>query len=204
MNFQCQNQKAPTTWLAQVINKAPAYVVSYCRGCVRGHRGWHHLDCLVSAWVRHPHPFHRANVRTNGDLPWFRLREGISHKTLRPACLSSLRKIVGTPAYLPVFPLCIQFTIPGRSSWIHITELALQKYIIHYIMSSNSLTWPLGWIQMPRRASSLTAAADTRIASVARSMPTLQATDQEMGPSLHRHHQTPHLRHHSLPHNLTK
>jgi hypothetical protein len=33
---------------------------------------------------------------------------------------------------------------------------------------------------------------------------TLQATDQEMGPSSHRHRQTPHLRHHSLPHNLTK
>jgi hypothetical protein len=33
---------------------------------------------------------------------------------------------------------------------------------------------------------------------------TLQATDQEMGPSLHRHRRTPHLHHHSLPHNLTK
>jgi hypothetical protein len=35
--------------------------------------------------------------------------------------------VVGTPAYHPVFPLCIQSTIPGRSSWIHITELALQN-----------------------------------------------------------------------------
>jgi hypothetical protein len=33
---------------------------------------------------------------------------------------------------------------------------------------------------------------------------TLQATDQEMGPSSHRHCRTSHLRHHSLPHNLTK
>jgi hypothetical protein len=47
----------------------------------------------------------------------------------------------------------------------------ITEYIIHYITSSNSLTWPLGRIQMPRRASSLIIAADTRVALVARVMP---------------------------------
>jgi hypothetical protein len=64
-----------------------------CRGCLREHRGQHPLYCLVSARVRRPCPFHRVNTRTHGDLPWFRLREGISRKTLRPACLSSLNKM---------------------------------------------------------------------------------------------------------------
>jgi hypothetical protein len=50
-------------------------------------------------------------------------------------------------------------------------RVGIIEYIIHYITSSNSLTWPLGQIQMPRRASSLIVAADTRVASVARSMP---------------------------------
>jgi hypothetical protein len=30
---------------------------------------------------------------THSDLPWFRLREGISRKTLRPSCLSLLKKM---------------------------------------------------------------------------------------------------------------
>jgi hypothetical protein len=51
------------------------------------------LDCLVSAWERHPRPSHIANTRTHDNLPWFRPREGISHKTLRPACLSLLMKM---------------------------------------------------------------------------------------------------------------
>jgi hypothetical protein len=34
--------------------------------------------------------------------------------------------VVGTPAYHPGFPLCIQFTILGRLSSIYITELAFQ------------------------------------------------------------------------------
>jgi hypothetical protein len=50
-------------------------------------------------------------------------------------------------------------------------RVGITEYIIHYITCSNSLTWPLGRIQMPRRASSLTVAADTRVASVARFMP---------------------------------
>jgi hypothetical protein len=68
-------------------------MITMCHGCVRGHRGWHPLDCLVSAQVRHPRPFHRANTRTHDDLPWFRPWEGISRKTLRPSCLSSLKKM---------------------------------------------------------------------------------------------------------------
>jgi hypothetical protein len=40
----------------------------------------------------------------------------------------------------------------------------ITEYIIHYINKSQSLTWPLGRIQMPRRASSLSSAADTKVA----------------------------------------
>jgi hypothetical protein len=50
-------------------------------------------------------------------------------------------------------------------------RVGITEYIIHYITSSNSLTWPLGQIQMPRRASSLSIAADPRVALVARVMP---------------------------------
>jgi hypothetical protein len=50
-------------------------------------------------------------------------------------------------------------------------RVGITEYNIHYITSSNSLTWPLGRIQMPLRASSLSIAADTRVASVARVMP---------------------------------
>jgi hypothetical protein len=57
-------------------------------------------------------------------------------------------------------------TVVNPHNRVDITE-----YIIHYITSSNSLTWPLGRIQMLRRASSLTVAADIRVASVARVMP---------------------------------
>jgi hypothetical protein len=45
------------------------------------------------------------------------------------------------------------------------------EYIIYYITSSNSLTWPLGRIQMPCKASSANIAVDTRIALGARVMP---------------------------------
>jgi hypothetical protein len=50
-------------------------------------------------------------------------------------------------------------------------RVGIKEYIIHYINKSFSLTWPLGRIQMPRRASSLNIAAVTQIASVARVMP---------------------------------
>jgi hypothetical protein len=50
-------------------------------------------------------------------------------------------------------------------------RVGITEYIIHYITSSNSLTWPLGGIQMPRRVSSLSIAAETKVASVARIMP---------------------------------
>jgi hypothetical protein len=46
-------------------------------------------------------------------------------------------------------------------------RVGIIEYNIHYIMSSNSLTWPLGRIQMPRRASSTNIAVDTRVALVA-------------------------------------
>jgi hypothetical protein len=50
-------------------------------------------------------------------------------------------------------------------------RVGITEYIIHYINKSISLTWPLGRIQMPRRASSLDIAAESKVASVARVVP---------------------------------
>jgi hypothetical protein len=50
-------------------------------------------------------------------------------------------------------------------------RVGITEYIIHYINKSQSLTWPLGRIQMPRRASSLSNAVDTKVALIARVMP---------------------------------
>jgi hypothetical protein len=49
-------------------------------------------------------------------------------------------------------------------------RVGITEYIIHYITNSNSLTWPLGRIQLPRRATSLSNVADTKVALVARVM----------------------------------
>jgi hypothetical protein len=46
-------------------------------------------------------------------------------------------------------------------------RVGITEYIIQYINKSISLTWPLGRIQMPRRASSLNIAAESKVASVA-------------------------------------
>jgi hypothetical protein len=50
-------------------------------------------------------------------------------------------------------------------------KVGITEYIIQYINKSISLTWPLGQIQMPRRASSLSIAAESKVASVARVVP---------------------------------
>jgi hypothetical protein len=50
-------------------------------------------------------------------------------------------------------------------------RVGITEYIIHYTTNSNSLTWPLGRIQIPCRASSLSIAADAKVALVARDMP---------------------------------
>jgi hypothetical protein len=50
-------------------------------------------------------------------------------------------------------------------------RVGITEYIIHYINKSISLTWPLGRIQMPRRASSLNIAAESKVVSVARDVP---------------------------------
>jgi hypothetical protein len=84
-------------------------------------------------------------------------------------------------------------------------RVGIPEYIIHYINKSNSLTWPLGRIQMPHRASSLNIAAEFKSSiSSPRRASTLQATDRETDPSSHRHRQTPHHHHRNLLHNLTK
>jgi hypothetical protein len=60
-------------------------------------------------------------------------------------------------------------------------RVGITEYIIYYINKSLSLTWPLGRIQMPRRASSLNIAAE-HIDSVGspNHASTLQASDREM------------------------
>jgi hypothetical protein len=50
-------------------------------------------------------------------------------------------------------------------------RVGITEYIIHYINKSISLTWPLGRIQMPHRASSLSIAVESKVALVARVMP---------------------------------
>jgi hypothetical protein len=50
-------------------------------------------------------------------------------------------------------------------------RVGITEYIIHYINKSISLTWPLGRIQMPHRASPVSIAAESKVASVARVMP---------------------------------
>jgi hypothetical protein len=50
-------------------------------------------------------------------------------------------------------------------------KVGITEYIIHYINKSISLTWLLSQIQMPRKASSLSIAAETKVASVAHVTP---------------------------------
>jgi hypothetical protein len=50
-------------------------------------------------------------------------------------------------------------------------RVGITEYNIHYINKSLGLTWPLGRIQMPRRASAPNIAAEHIDRSVARVMP---------------------------------
>jgi histone deacetylase 1/2 len=79
--------------------------------------------------------------------------------------------LCGDPGLPPGTPVMHTIHDPRKIVMNPHNRVGLTEYIIHYITSSNSLTWPLGRIQMPRRASSLSVAADTRVASIARFMP---------------------------------
>jgi hypothetical protein len=73
----------------------------------------------------------------------------------------------GDPGLPPRIPVMHTIHDPRMTVVNPDNRVGITEYIVHYITSSNSLTWPLGRIQMPRRASSLSIAADTRVALVA-------------------------------------
>jgi hypothetical protein len=77
----------------------------------------------------------------------------------------------GDPGLPPGIPVMHTIHNPRKTVVNPHNRVGIIEYIIHYIMSSNSLTCPLGRIQMPCRASSTNIAADTRVALVARVMP---------------------------------
>jgi hypothetical protein len=119
--------------------------------------------------------------------------------------LEYFRPYCGDPGLPPWIPVMHIIQDPRKTVVNPHNRVGITEYIIHYIMSSNSLTWPLGRIQMPRRASSTNSCRGYKgsVGSPCHAS-TLQATDRETDPSSHRRRQTPHHRHHSLHHNLTK
>jgi hypothetical protein len=62
-------------------------------GRIHGHRGIHPLGYLASGAGKTPSSTLESTHKAPTILPWFRPREGISRKTLHPACLSLLKKI---------------------------------------------------------------------------------------------------------------
>jgi hypothetical protein len=76
----------------------------------------------------------------------------------------------GDPGLPPGIPVMHTIHDPRKTVMNPHNRVGITEYIIHYITSSNSLTWPLGRIQMPRRASSTNTSADTRVALVTRVM----------------------------------
>jgi hypothetical protein len=77
----------------------------------------------------------------------------------------------GHPGLPPGIPVMHTVHDPRKTVVNPHNRVGITEYIIHYITSSNSLTWPLGRIQMPRRASSTSIAADKRVELVARVIP---------------------------------
>jgi hypothetical protein len=114
-------------------------------------------------------------------------------------------KKCGDPGLPPGIPVMHTIHDPRKTVVNSHNRVGITEYIIYYITSSNSLTWPLRWIQMPRRASSTNSCSGYKgnIGCPGHAS-TLQAPDRETDPSSHQHRQTPHHRHHSLLHNLTK
>jgi hypothetical protein len=82
-----------------------------------------------------------------------------------------LEGFCGDPGLPPGIPVMHTIHDPRKTIVNPHNRVGITEYIIYYITSSNSLTWPLGRIQMPRRASSLIVAVDTKVASMARVMP---------------------------------
>jgi hypothetical protein len=79
--------------------------------------------------------------------------------------------LCGDPGLPPGIPVMHTIHDPRKTVMNPHNRAGITGYIIHYITSSNSLIWPLGRIQMPCRASSLSIAAETKVASVARIVP---------------------------------
>jgi hypothetical protein len=66
----------------------------------------------------------------------------------------------GDPGLPPRIPVMHTIHDPRKTVMNPHNRVGIIEYIIHYINKSFSLTWPLGQIQMPRRASSLNIAAN--------------------------------------------
>jgi hypothetical protein len=79
--------------------------------------------------------------------------------------------VCGDPSLPPGIPVMHTIHDPRKTIMNPHNRVGITEYIIHYINKSISLTWLLGRIQMPRRASSLNIAAESKVALVARVMP---------------------------------
>jgi hypothetical protein len=130
--------------------------------------------------------------------------------TLWCGCLGALLRLCfglccGDPSLPSGVPVMHTIHDPRKTVMNPHNRVGITEYIIHYTNKSNSVTWPLGRIQMPHRASSLSIVVETKssIGSPCRAS-TVQATDRETDPSSHRRRRTPHHHHHNLLHNLTK
>jgi hypothetical protein len=88
--------------------------------------------------------------------------------------------LCGDPGLPSGIPVMHTIHDPRKTVMNPHNRVGITEYNIHYINKSFSLTWPLGRIQMPRRASSLSIAAE-HIGSVGSPghASTLQASDRE-------------------------
>jgi hypothetical protein len=98
------------------------------------------------------------------------------NKTQRKWCINKhgASKIIdtcGDPGLPPGIPVMHTIHDPRKTVMNPHNRVGITEYIIHYINKSISLTWPLGRIQMPHRASSLSIAAESKVASAARVVP---------------------------------
>jgi hypothetical protein len=125
-----------------------------------------HSAEVVTCAHKRSKPCCTSESRASSILPWYEAQSMIQANHC-----SSPPQPCGDPGLPPGIPVMHTIHVPRKTVVNPHNRVGITEYSIHYIMSSNSLTWPLGRIQMPRRASSLTVAADTRVASVARVMP---------------------------------
>jgi hypothetical protein len=102
------------------------------------------------------------------------------HTWLSTQDLCSCLRLCGDPGLPSGIPVMHTIHDPRRTVMNPYNRVGITEYNIHYINESLSLTWPLGQIQMSRRASSLNIAAE-HIDSVGSPghASTLKASDRE-------------------------